>query len=52
MTRRGFEAHRTGPMGNFYKQAEKFQAVCREHTHVLEPDSTVVVFSKKKRADG
>jgi MEDS: MEthanogen/methylotroph, DcmR Sensory domain len=36
-------------MGNFYKQAERFQEVCRQHTHVLDSDKNVVVFDKKKR---
>jgi hypothetical protein len=28
-------------MGNFSKQAEHFQAVCEQHTHVLSPDQHV-----------
>lgn len=36
-------------MGNFYKQAQKFQEVCRQHTHVLDTDKNVVVFNAKKR---
>ncbi len=36
-------------VGNFYKQAEKFQEVCRQHTHVLDTDTNVVVFDQKKR---
>jgi hypothetical protein len=36
-------------MGNFYKQADRFQEVCSHHTHVLDSDSNVVVFDKKKR---
>ena len=36
-------------MGNFYKQAERFQEVCRQHTHVLPSDQNVIVFDKKKR---
>jgi hypothetical protein len=36
-------------MGNFYKQAERFQEVCRQHTHVLPSDENVIVFDKKKR---
>jgi len=37
-------------MGNFYKQAERFQEVCSQHTHVLDPAPKVVVFDQKKRA--
>jgi hypothetical protein len=37
-------------MGNFYKQAERFQEVCRQHTHVLDSDRNVVIFDQKKRA--
>ena len=28
-------------MGNFFKQAAHFQAVCEQHTHVLSPDQHV-----------
>jgi hypothetical protein len=35
-------------MGNFYKQAEQFQEVCRQHTHVLDTDTNVVVFDAKR----
>jgi hypothetical protein len=31
-------------MGNFYKQTERFEEVCRQHTHVLDPDSKVPAF--------
>jgi hypothetical protein len=37
-------------MGNFYKQAERFQEVCSQHTHVLDSEPNVVVFDQKKRA--
>jgi len=36
--------------GNFYKQAERFQEVCSQHTHVLDSEPNVVVFEEKKRA--
>jgi DcmR-like sensory protein len=36
-------------MGNFYKQADRFQEVCSHHTHVLDAPSNVVIFDKKKR---
>jgi DcmR-like sensory protein len=36
-------------MGNFYKQAEKFQEVCRQHSHVLDADTNVVIFDQKRR---
>jgi hypothetical protein len=31
-------------MGNFYKQAERFEEVCRQHTHVIDPDSDGAAF--------
>jgi hypothetical protein len=37
-------------MGNFYKQAEQFQEVCRQHTHVLDTDTNVVVFDAQRAA--
>ncbi len=37
-------------MGNFYKQAEQFQEVCRQHTVVMDTDTNVVVFEQPKRA--
>ena len=39
-------------MGNFYKQAEQFQEVCRQHTHVLDTDTNVVVFDAKRAKTG
>jgi hypothetical protein len=36
-------------MGNFYKQADRFQEVCRHHTHVLNTEPNVVVFDQKRR---
>jgi hypothetical protein len=36
-------------MGNFYKQADRFQEVCSHHTHVLNSEPNVVVFDQKKR---
>ena len=35
-------------MGSFYKQAEQFQEVCRQHTHVLDTDTNVVVFDAQR----
>ena len=37
-------------MGNFYKQAEQFQEVCRQHTHVMDTDTNVLVFEQPRRA--
>ena len=37
-------------MGNFYKQAERFQEVCRQHTHVMHTDENVVIFDKTAHA--
>jgi DcmR-like sensory protein len=34
-------------MGNFYKQTQRFEEVCREHTHILPAEP---VLSKPKRA--
>jgi hypothetical protein len=31
-------------MGNFYKQAQQFEEVCSQHTHVMDPDTNVVPF--------
>lgn len=33
-------------MGNFFKQAEQFHEVCRQHTHVFDPASNVVTFER------
>ena len=30
-------------MGNFYKQIEQFQAVCRQHTQIVPTDENVIV---------
>jgi DcmR-like sensory protein len=35
-------------MGNFFKKAEQYQEVCRQHTHVLEPEPNVVAFQPKR----
>jgi hypothetical protein len=35
-------------MGNFYKQAEYFEQVCAQHTHVFADDSNVVTFERRK----
>jgi hypothetical protein len=32
-------------MGHFYKETSKFEAVCRQHTHVMPPDRDTVAFS-------
>jgi hypothetical protein len=37
-------------MGNFYKQAQKFEEVCDQHTHVMDPDTAVVPFPSKRPA--
>ena len=33
-------------MGNFFKQAEQFNEVCRQHSHILEPHSDRVTLTK------
>lgn len=35
-------------MGNFYKQARQFEAVCRQHTHVIKPEPNVIPFERRK----
>jgi hypothetical protein len=35
-------------MGSFYKQAEKYQDVVDQHTHVVQPDTNVVAFTQKR----
>jgi MEDS: MEthanogen/methylotroph, DcmR Sensory domain len=37
-------------MGNFYKQAERFQDVCSQHTHILYSEPNVVAFDQNKRS--
>ncbi len=37
-------------MGNFYRQAEKFEEVCRQHTHVMGPDTNVLPFPSRRPA--
>ena len=34
-------------MGNFYKQAEQFQRICEQHTHVLTPDTALLPFERR-----
>jgi hypothetical protein len=36
-------------MGNFYKQAERFEEVCRQHTDVIDPNGSVAVFRRQTR---
>jgi hypothetical protein len=31
-------------MGGFYKQAQLFQQVCRQHDHVVDPEPNVLTF--------
>ena len=37
-------------MGNFYKQADQYEAVCKQHTHVIEAESNVVSFERRSAA--
>jgi KaiC/GvpD/RAD55 family RecA-like ATPase len=37
-------------MGNFYKQAQQFEAVCAQHTHVIKPEEKVIPFERRKVA--
>lgn len=34
-------------MGNFFKQAEQFHEVCRQHTHVYDPASNLISFERR-----
>jgi hypothetical protein len=47
-TKYGFSLLCGYSMGNFYKQAERFQAVCQEHTHVFDPDTNLVMFDPRR----
>ena len=35
-------------MGNFYKQAERIEAVCRHHSHVVEPGAGILSFPARE----
>ena len=37
-------------MGNFYKQAQQFEAVCKQHTHVIKLEPNVIPFERRKVA--
>jgi hypothetical protein len=37
-------------MGNFYKKAEQFQAVCGLHTHVMAPEPNVAILDSKRKS--
>lgn len=37
-------------MGNFFKQADRIEAVCRHHSHVVEPGSHAVSFPARHSA--
>jgi hypothetical protein len=39
-------------MGNFYKQAERLEDVCRQHSHIVEPGSKVFTFPTVDSAFG
>ena len=49
-TRYGFALLCGYSMGNFYKQAQKFEEVCLQHTHVMDPDTNVVPFMPQRSA--
>jgi hypothetical protein len=46
---RGFALLCGYSMGNFYKKAEQFQAVCDLHTHVMAPEPNVAILDAKRR---
>ena len=35
-------------MGNFYKQADRIEAVCRHHSHVVEPGADILSFPARE----
>jgi hypothetical protein len=35
-------------MGNFYKEADRLEEVCRHHSHVIEPGSRVLLFPDRR----
>ncbi|RPH59909.1 MAG: hypothetical protein EHM89_09845 [Acidobacteria bacterium] len=46
---RGFALLCGYSMGNFYKKAEQFQAVCDLHTHVMTSEPNVAILDSKRR---
>jgi hypothetical protein len=49
-TRYGFALLCGYSMGNFYKQAARFEAVVQQHTHVDVPEPNVAVFERRREA--
>ena len=39
-------------MGNFYKQADRLEEVCRHHSHVIEPGTKVLAFPARLTSPG
>ena len=39
-------------MGNFYKQADRLEEVCRQHSHVVEPGTKVIAFPTRRPVPG
>jgi hypothetical protein len=35
-------------MGQFYKQSAQYETVCKQHSHVVEPDTNVVTFPPRR----
>jgi hypothetical protein len=46
---RGFALLCGYSMGNFYKKAEQFQAVCDLHTHVMAAEPNVAILDQKRK---
>jgi hypothetical protein len=46
---RGFALLCGYSMGNFYKKAEQFQAVCDLHTHVMAAEPNVAILDPKRK---
>ena len=34
-------------MGNFYKQAQQFEEICAQHTHVITPEQKMIPFERR-----
>jgi hypothetical protein len=49
-TRYGFALLCGYSMGNFYKEADRLEEVCRHHSQVIEPGSQVVPFPGRRTA--
>ena len=37
-------------VGNFYMQAQQYEAICAQHTHVIHSDEKIIPFERRKVA--